>query len=94
MLERYSTVLVIRIDGLFSSYSADLWSMGVCLYYLTFGKSPILYTNIIDLITNIKSYNVLPKMEGISVDLENLLSAMLNPDVAERPCLEDIMVVI
>ena len=68
--------------------------MGVCLYYLTFGKSPILYTNIIDLITNIKSYNVLPKMEGISVELENLLSAMLNPDVAERPCLEDIMVVI
>lgn len=57
-------------------------------------RSPILYTNIIDLITNIKSYNVLPKMEGISVELENLLSAMLNPDVAERPCLEDIMVVI
>ena len=82
------------VDGLFSSYSADLWSMGVCLYYLAFGKSPFLYSNIIDLITNIRSYNVLPEMEGISVELEKLLSAMLNPDVAERPCLEDIMVVV
>lgn len=66
--------------------------MGVCLYYLAFGKSPIAYKNIIDLITNIKSYDQLPDMSGISMELKGLLSEMLNPDVAERPCLEDILV--
>lgn len=77
---------------MFSSYSADLWSLGVCLYFLVFGKSPVPLATGIQLQHSIMNYSELPPMEGVSQELQELLSQMLNPDVGKRPCLVSILV--
>lgn len=80
-------------EGFFSSYSADLWSLGVSLYFLVFGKPHITLTPGIEIHEIVKDYSELPPMEGVSSELQELLSLMLSPDVGKRPCLHAIMVV-
>lgn len=81
-------------EGLFSSYSADLWSLGVCLYFLVFGRSYIPLVSGLKLHETIMNYSTLPPMEGVSFELQELLSLMINPDVGKRPCLLAILVVL
>ena len=81
-------------EGLFSSYSADLWALGVCLYFLTFGKSYLPLVSGLQLYETIMNYSALPSMEGVSSELQELLSLMINPDVGKRPCLLAILVVL
>ena len=81
-------------DGLFSSYSADIWAMGVSLYVLVLGRLPIQGSNLMDLMTSMKNYNAVPPMEGISDELKALLSSLLNPDVSLRPTLKEILVIL
>lgn len=38
------------------------------------------------------NYSELPSMEGVSPELQELLSLLLNPDVGKRPSLESVLV--
>lgn len=79
MLERFLPYSMFILDGLFSSYSADMWALGACLLELTTGLSPVPCSNLLDLITNLRSYAGLPELpelfrrvEGIAaVDAES-----------------------
>ena len=80
------------VDGLFSSYSADIWSIGVSLYVLIYGRLPIQFSNLMDYMVKMKNYNSPPPLDGISSELKQLLTSLLNPDVALRPTLKGILV--
>ena len=45
-----------------------------------------------DYMVKMKNYNSLPPLEGISSELRQLLTSLLNPDVALRPTLKGILV--
>ena len=92
MLEGSLPYAVFILDGLFSSYSADMWALGACLLELTTGLSPVPCSNLLDLITNLRSYAGLPELPNCSSELKELLQSMLNPDIGSRPCLNAIMV--
>lgn len=93
MLERFLSLNPLRLDGLFSSYSADLWALGVCLLELTTGLLPVPCSNLLELITNLRNYQGLPELPNCSAELKELLHSVLNPDIGSRPCLDTIMVV-
>lgn len=84
--------IVICVEGLLSSYSADLWSLGACFYYYIFNEPPIKSTNLLELGTNATDYACLPEMNGISDELHDMLSGMLHPSISERSSLEDVLV--
>ena len=79
-------------EGLFSSYSADLWSLGVSLYFLVFGRPHVPIAKGLQLNEIIMNYSHLPSMEGVSKELQELLSLLLNPDVGKRPSLDYVLV--
>lgn len=82
----------LMLDGLFSSYSADIWSIGVSLYILIYGRLPIRFSNLMDYMVKMKNYNSLPPLDGISSELKQLLTSLLNPDVSLRPTIKGILV--
>ena len=61
---------------------------------LTTGKAPVPCSNLFELTTNPRNYDSGPSLTGLSPELKELLSSMLNKDVSERPNLEAICVVI
>lgn len=85
-------IRVIHIEGLYSSYSADLWALGACFYYYVFLRLPITSNSLFELGTKANDYTTLPAMDGISDELKELLSKMLNPDLAKRPTLREVLV--
>ncbi|KAK8806660.1 hypothetical protein WA588_005464 [Blastocystis sp. NMH] len=78
-------------DGSFSSYSEDMWSLGVSLYYLCFLRSVIPSASLMDRAQNNENYSQLPDMAKASPELQSLLGQLLNPEVSERPCLRDVL---
>ena len=82
------------LDGFYSSYSADIWALGVCLLELTTGKAPVPCSNLFELTTNLRNYDSSPSLTGLSPELKDLLSHMLNKDISERLNLEAICVMI
>ena len=85
-------LLVPHIDGSFSSYSEDMWSLGVSLFCLRFLRSVIPSSSLIDLAVNNENYCELPDMEGASPELQSLLGNLLRPEVSERPSLREVLV--
>ena len=92
VLERCLMISRLMLDGLFSSYSADIWSIGVSLYILIYGRLPIRFSNLMDYMVKMKNYNSLPPLDGISSELKQLLTSLLNPDVSLRPTIKGILV--
>ena len=86
------SLLPSPLDGSFSSYSEDMWSLGVSLYYLCFLRSVIPSESLIDRAQNNENYSQLPDMAKASPELQSLLGQLLNPEVSERPCLRDVLV--
>ena len=80
------------LDGSFSSYSEDMWSLGVSLYSLCFLRSVIPSASLMDRAQNNENYSQLPDMAKASPELQSLLGQLLNPEVSERPCLRDVLV--
>lgn len=75
----------------YSGKAADIWSLGVTLYCLVFGKIPFEDTNILSLYNKIRVQPVqLPDSEDISTELADLLMKMLKKDPEERITLKDI----
>ena len=66
------------------TYSADIWSLGVCLYEIIYGKTPFSHaTDEYELIVEIQKPIRFPKSPVISPELSDLLHGMLSlyPDL-------------
>ena len=72
--------------------TADIWSLGVTLFSLVYGKVPFHDDNIVALYTKIRTQELqLPKEPDISPELKCLITQMLVKDPANRISLRDIM---
>ncbi|KAK5638571.1 hypothetical protein RI129_012866 [Pyrocoelia pectoralis] len=79
-------------DG-FSGKAADIWSMGITLYSLIYGKTPFNDENIIGLYTRIKNHPVeFPSTPHVSSTLRHLILRMLVKDPKQRITLPEIKV--
>jgi len=75
----------------YSGKLADIWSLGVTLYSLVFGKVPFYDDNILALYNKIRTHQVqFPPGEEISSELDDLIRRMLVKDPKERITLQEI----
>jgi len=75
----------------YSGKTADIWSLGVTLYSLVFGKVPFHETNILALYNQIRFHDFkIPENFEISSELEDLLRKMLIKDPTKRISLAEI----
>ncbi|KAK9456538.1 kinase-like domain-containing protein [Dipodascopsis uninucleata] len=72
---------VPRVD--YSGRAADIWAMGVTLYYLAFGRLPFEKQNIIELYSSIQ-YDEIEIPETASPELRDLLQLLLIKDFKSR----------
>lgn len=76
----------------YHDYRIDIWSLGVCLYYMIYGKYPYLGKNkkqVMDAVLN--NPLVLPPTPIVSKRIAHLLRGMLNKDMTKRFSLKDIL---
>lgn len=81
-LERASQVGV-TLGSAVSGRAADIWSMGVTLYFMLYGKLPFASESISDLCEQI-IFNEAPLPEGTSEELVDLFQGLLAKNPAER----------
>jgi [calcium/calmodulin-dependent protein kinase] kinase len=83
--------LCVAKHGHVSGKAADIWSMGVTLYCLRFGKIPFEKTGILELYDSIRNDNM--EVEGgCNDDLKDLLEKLLEKDPLKRIRMEDLRV--
>lgn len=71
--------------------SIDIWSLGIIIYAITYGKLPFYHQNIVTLnclITSIEPFY--PNVDGISQNLIDLIKRMLTKDPQKRIQIEEI----
>lgn len=72
------------LQGKSYNINADLWSFGVIMYELYYGKVPINGYDIGNLINNVRKFEYVPGNKPISYDGEDLLRNLLKKDPSER----------
>lgn len=83
--------LCVARHGAVSGKAADIWSMGVTLYCLRFGKIPFEQLGMLDLFESIRSDD--PEFgDDCDGDLRDLLSRLLEKDPEKRITMEQIRV--
>jgi len=79
-------------DEPYSGKTADIWSLGVTLFSLVYGKVPFHDDNIVALYNKIRTQELhLPNEPDISPELKCLITQMLVKDPVNRISLRDIM---
>lgn len=75
----------------YSGKAADIWSLGVTLYCLVFGKIPFEDDNVLALYNKIRTQKVqIPETDDVSTELEDLLQQMLRKKPEDRITLQQI----
>lgn len=69
----------------------DIWSAGVVLYAMVFGRFPWKSRTVNELISEIKFSDVQIPINDYSIDLNNLLSSMFSKDPDSRPSAKSIL---
>ena len=83
--------LCVAKHGQVSGRAADIWSMGVTLYCLRFGRIPFEKTGVLELYDSIRN-------DGVEIggdcdgDLKDLLTKLLEKDPQKRIKMEEIRV--
>lgn len=71
------------------SFHADIWSMGIVLYYMAFGKPPFVDPNI-QVVMNMIVTQEVCYPESADLDLKDLISRMLDKDCQTRITIEEV----
>jgi [calcium/calmodulin-dependent protein kinase] kinase len=78
-------------DG-YDPYLADIWSLGICIFHMSTAKLPFVGKTIFQIVAMAKRQGVrFPPNPELSVDLMDLLAAILEVEPAKRATVEDIM---
>lgn len=83
--------LCMAKHGDISGKAADIWSMGVSLYCLKYGRLPFRRHNVLEMYESIRTED-LPIAADEDPALADLLKRLLQKDPDQRICMEDIRV--
>ena len=70
---------------------ADIWSLGILLYYMCTLQLPFSGNSLAKIATKIKKGVYEPIPEHYSPNLSNLISSMLNTDHSQRPSINQVL---
>ena len=77
----------------YDGFAADIWALGVTLYFFIFGKLPFTGQTIIELYDNIAEKDVVfPEDVPLSINLQDLFLRLLNKNPKHRIPIEELVV--
>lgn len=76
----------------YDGFAADIWALGVTLYFFIFGKLPFTGQTIIELYDNIAERDVeFPQETALSINLQDLFLRLLNKNPKHRIAIDELV---